>query len=159
MPTLETNSTAELSARCCDHSGSTTAELLDLNRASVLFDDAYKVVASLAFLLLFTCAVLAMPIFAAASLAIVVLSFPVAYAFYVGPLAISQLPVLAVISLYLVLGIGVDAIFIFCNSYALAEREARDMHAAAGCGGGGSGDDGPPTERRRWCACVCVSST
>ena len=50
----------------------------------VLFDDAYKVVASLAFLLLFTCAVLAMPIFAAASLAIVVLSFPVAYAFYVG---------------------------------------------------------------------------
>ena len=55
------------------------------------------------------------------------------------------------ISLYLVLGIGVDAIFIFCNSYALAEREARDVHAAAGGGGGSGDDDGPPTERRRWC--------
>ena len=72
-------------------------------------------------------------------------------AFCVGPLAIGQPPVLAVISLYLVLGIGVDAIFIFCNSYALAEREARDVHAAAGGGGGSGDDDGPPTERRRWC--------
>ena len=76
----------------------------------------------------FTASVLRMPLYAALALALVVASFPVAFAFYSGPLASSKAPILALLSLYLVLGIGVDAIFVLSNSYALAEQDARRTH-------------------------------
>ena len=47
------------------------------------------------------------------------------------------------VSLYLVLGIGIDAVFVFSNTYALAEQDARGKHDG-GRGGhdGGHGGDG-----------------
>ena len=45
-------------------------------------------------------------------------------------------PILAVVSLYLVLGVGIDAVFAFSNTYALEEQQAR------GGRGGGHGADG-----------------
>ena len=48
-----------------------------------------------------------------------VLSFYVAFVFYVHALGQKKLPILAVVSLYLVLGIGVDAIFV-TNTCAIA---------------------------------------
>ena len=42
---------------------------------------------------------------------------------YTGPFATAKVPALAVISLYLILGIGVDAIFVIANTYALSHLE------------------------------------
>ena len=55
---------------------------------------------------------LRLPCFAAFALFVVVLSVPATFAVYSGPLGQPKLPVLAVVSLYLILGIGVDAILI-----------------------------------------------
>ena len=52
------------------------------------------------------------------------------------PLTTGKAPILAVVSLYLVLGVGIDAVFAFSNTYALEEQQAR------GGRGGGHGADG-----------------
>jgi hypothetical protein len=93
-----------------------------------LIHDVVFVVLSLLLIWVFTASVLRMPLYAALALALVFASFPVAFAFYSGPLASSKAPILALLSLYLVLGIGVDAIFVLSNSYALAEQNARRTH-------------------------------
>ena len=82
--------------------------------------DASLVGVSMAALLIIIIAVLRLPLFACVSLSCVVLSFPVAFVFYVHALGQKKLPILAVVSLYLVLGIGVDAIFVFTNTCAIA---------------------------------------
>ena len=118
-----------------------------------LIHDVVYVALSLLLIWVFTASVLRMPLYAALALALVVASFPVAFAFYSGPLAsskapiltltltltlaltltltlaLSKAPILALLSLYLILGIGVDAIFVLSNSYALAEQDARRAHA------------------------------
>ena len=94
-----------------------------------LIHDVVYVALSLLLIWVFTASVLRMPLYAALALALVVASFPVAFAFYSGPLASSKAPILALLSLYLILGIGVDAIFVLSNSYALAEQDARRAHA------------------------------
>ena len=57
-------------------------------------------------------------------------------------------PILALVSLYLVLGIGIDAIFVLSNTYALAEQDARRIYDG-GYGGG-------PTRRAASEAAVLV---
>eukprot|EP00966_Prymnesium_polylepis_P040515 940119-Prymnesium_polylepis.1 len=85
--------------------------------------DAQLVVISILFIFIFTAAVLRLPLLASLSLIVVLAAFPVGYALYVGPFGVTKLPALAVISLYLTLGIGIDAIFVLCNTYALSQLE------------------------------------
>ena len=66
-------------------------------------------------------------------------------------LTTGQAPILALVSLYLVLGIGVDAIFVFSNTYALAEQDARRIY-----GGGHGGGHGEPMQRAASEASVLV---
>ena len=58
-------------------------------------------------------------------------------------LTTGQAPILALVSLYLVLGIGVDAIFVFSNTYALAEQDARRIYGGGHGGGHGEHGNGP----------------
>ena len=89
-----------------------------------LFHDVSFVVASMAFLLIFMTAVLRLPLFALLSLVVVVFSMFTALALFTGPLEQEKLPILAVVSIYLVLGVGVDAIFVFVNTYSAMHAEA-----------------------------------
>ena len=75
---------------------------------------------------LFVCAVLRRPIFAGLALLIVALSLPVGFALYTGLLGMQELPVMAVITLYLMLGIGVDIIFVFVNMLTNDDSDATD---------------------------------
>ena len=86
--------------------------------------DIYLLAAAFAALLIILSNMLGMPLFALLSLSIVVVSFPVAFAAYCAAFEEEKLPLLAVVSLYLVLGIAVDAIFIFTNSYAMEHEVA-----------------------------------
>jgi len=63
-----------------------------------LMHDVGFVAASLAFIWLFTASVLRMPLYATAALFVVVASFPVAFAFYSGPLGAEKAPVQRVVS-------------------------------------------------------------
>jgi len=86
-----------------------------------LQDDVLWVVVSILAIHLFLVFVLKMPLFGTFSLLIILLCFPVTIAVYTGMLSQEELPILSVVSLYLVLGIGADAVFIFTNTYALNE--------------------------------------
>ncbi|KAL1503156.1 hypothetical protein AB1Y20_011215 [Prymnesium parvum] len=81
--------------------------------------DATLVVVSFITLLALVIAALRLPIFATLSLLVVVMSLPVGLAVYTGPLQQQKLPILAIVSIYLILGIGADAIFVFTNSYCM----------------------------------------
>ena len=115
--------------------------------------DVGFVAVSLAFIWLFTASVLRMPVYATAALAVVVASFPVAFAFYSGPLGAEKAPILAVVSLYLVLGVGIDAVFAFSNTYALEEQQARGGRGGSGgwCGRLGSSSQVYAVEAWQWC--------
>ena len=86
-----------------------------------LFDDVLKIIGSMVALLVFVIAVTRMPLFSVVALLLVVLSIPCAFAVYNGPLGLGKLPILVVVSVYLILGVGVDVIFVFVNTYALEE--------------------------------------
>ena len=73
-------------------------------------DDARLLIASVLGILGFTAAVLRLPVFAFLALLCVLASIPIATACYVGPLGLTKLPVITVVSFYLMLGIGVRAI-------------------------------------------------
>ena len=90
---------------------------------------------------------LRVPSFALLSLLTVALSLPLGAAFYLGPLQLETLPILGVISLYLALGIGVDAIFVFCNAHIVSSTEsaARLTTSSTGSGVGPIGSDGART--------------
>ena len=90
-----------------------------------LLHDVTFVAVSFGALLAFMIAVLRLPAFATCSLLIVAMSLPVGFALYTGPLEQEKLPILAIVSIYLILGIGADAVFVFTNTYALEEAEAR----------------------------------
>ena len=62
------------------------------------------------------------------------------------------------VSLYLVLGIGIDAVFVFSNTYALAEQDARRIYGGGHGGGHGehSGHGGGLTRRAASEASVLV---
>ena len=66
------------------------------------------------------------------------------------------------VSLYLVLGIGIDAVFVFSNTYALAEQDARGKHDDgrgghdSGHGGDGGGGASGATRRAASEAAVLV---
>ena len=94
-----------------------------------LLHDVTFVGVSFGALLAFMIAVLGLPAFAIISLLVVAMSLPVGFALYTGPLEQEKLPILAIVSIYLILGIGADAIFVFTNTYALDEAEARDRAA------------------------------
>ena len=68
---------------------------------------------------------LRLPLFAIFVLFVIVLAFPVTFGLYTRSLGNEKLPILAIVSLYLVLGIGADAVFIFTNTYMLAESSRR----------------------------------
>ncbi len=81
--------------------------------------DLVYIFVSIGAILLFLIAVLNMPLFASFALLVILLCFPVTIALYLGAFNQEQLPVLSVVSLYLVLGIGADNVFIFTNTSAL----------------------------------------
>ena len=81
--------------------------------------DVWFVSISVVSIWIFLVAVLRMPILASYALIVILLCFPVTIAVYLGVLDQSKLPILSVVSLYLVLGIGADAVFIFTNTCAL----------------------------------------
>ena len=84
---------------------------------AALLHDVYLVAASCAALLGILCLLLRMPFFALFAVLIVIVSFPVAFAFYGGVLGQTQLPVLAVVSLYLVLGIVSTYMYMYMYMY------------------------------------------
>ena len=90
-----------------------------------LQDDVLYVIVSICAIQAFLVVVLRMPIFGTFALLVILLCFPVTIALYLGAVGQEQLPILAVVSLYLVLGIGADAVFIFTNTYALSEQESQ----------------------------------
>ena len=90
-----------------------------------LFHDLTFVAISFVALLTFMVIALRMPVFACWSLLIVAFSFPVGFAGYAGLLQQEKLPILAIVSIYLILGIGADAIFVFTNTFALEEADDR----------------------------------
>ena len=58
----------------------------------------------------------------------ILLSFPLGYFFYGIVFGIEELPALAIMSVFLVLGISVDIVFVLCTSYMRAFRS----HGATG---------------------------
>ena len=88
-----------------------------------LYHDLSFTAVSVGALMLVMISVLRVTLFAIFSLFVIALTFPVALCIYTGAFGLEQVPVLAVVSVFLVLGIGADAIFAFTNTYALEESE------------------------------------
>ena len=63
------------------------------------------------------CQVLRTVVLAALALFTILLSFPLGYFFYAVVFGIEELPALAIMSVFLVLGISVDIVFVLCTSY------------------------------------------
>jgi hypothetical protein len=83
-----------------------------------LFGDLVFIGISIGAIHVFLLAVLPMPLFTTFSLLVIMLCFPVTIALYLGAFGQEQLPVLSIVSIYLVLGIGSDYVFIFTNTCA-----------------------------------------
>ena len=63
------------------------------------------------------CQVLGSMFLATLSLFTILLTFPLAFFFYDTAFGIEELPALAIMSVFLVLGISVDIIFVLCTTY------------------------------------------
>ncbi len=90
-----------------------------------LMDDVLWVTLSICAIHAFLVIVLRMPLYGTFALFVIVLCFPVTIAVYLGLLNQQELPILSIVSLYLVLGIGADSVFIFTNTYSLNEVESQ----------------------------------
>lgn len=88
---------------------------------TVLRDGSFVAISFLALFVLLSVS-LRLPLFAALALLSVLATLPITFALYVGPLGNSNLPLLAIVSLYLILGVGTDSIFMFTNTYALVHE-------------------------------------
>ncbi|KAL3930526.1 MAG: hypothetical protein SGPRY_001503, partial [Prymnesium sp.] len=95
--------------------------------------DAALVVISLVTLVTIMIGALRLPVFATCSLLIVLMSLPIGLAVYTGPLQQEKLPILAVVTVYLILGIGVDAIFVFTNAFFAEWDRAAELRAMSPC--------------------------
>ena len=94
--------------------------------------------ASLFLVFLYTAAHLRSPALAAAALAQIVLTFPAAFAAYRACADDRELNVLHVLAFYIVLGVGVDDVYVYHNAFARAGPVpvARALAAAARRAGG-----------------------
>ncbi|KOO27414.1 hypothetical protein Ctob_009964 [Chrysochromulina tobinii] len=96
-----------------------------------LFGDLVFIGISIGAIHVFLLAVLPMPLFTTFSLLVIMLCFPVTIALYLGAFGQEQLPVLSIVSIYLVLGIGSDYVFIFTNTIQ-PERHRAKIHFVFG---------------------------